>query len=371
MLLNFYRSIFLFFSLITLWSSTGLAASPTGLYQTHPIAWMHSLPVGEQPGWSEQSWFQFETSLSNIWNSPLTMRDRRNNKQYSYFADFEQSTLIVESGFSLFERLGVSLVIPYANRYGGNLDGFIHGFHEMLGNRTFNREYYNSDEHHFSIKTDGVDYLTEHIPLSANSNLNLKLKLWLLKSDKVDDCACGLSLGYQAKFPLDNPTNGGTTGNIDQSFLIYLGSTMGDFGAVWFTAGVTQLGDNPAFKDWPRNKELQMYELSFDFNLSDSWGLTMLARAESPFLQAKHLEYIDANTDSEIISRNRAASGWNSLVRWRGTDSLGLRYKTKGGSYFNLSVVEDWGIGPYDASDDIYSNGAPDVNFVLQSRFDF
>ena len=97
----------------------------------------------------------------------------------------------------------------------------------------------------------------------------------------------------------------------------------------------------------------------------------MSARAESPFLDVKKLEYYDTSTDPQIVARNRSASGWNSLVRWRGTNSLGVSYRTQNGNQLQFQMVEDWGIGPYDASDDIYSNGAPDVNFVLQSKINW
>jgi hypothetical protein len=137
------------------------------------------------------------------------------------------------------------------------------------------------------------------------------------------------------------------------------------------TGGHTFLGDNPAMQDWPRYNYITMYEANLDLEISQGIGLLMLVRGESPFLKSKHLQYEDLTTDPDVIYRNRGASGWNSLVRWRGTNALGIRYRASGGNQVQFLMAEDWGIGPYDAKDDIYSNGAPDVNFILQTQLNF
>lgn len=352
-------------------SLTAQADPPNSLRQQHPLAWMHGLPAGEAPGWSKPWWINFEISNGNVWNAPLIMNDKRNGKQYEYMADFEQAHAILEVGHAVTDRLGVSVEIPYAYRAGGFLDDIIDGFHLLLGNRRFNRQYYPKNQDIYSVKTDGVDYYTRDDLADGVANINIKLKFWLAKwmGQKEGSCPCGVSIASQTKLPTQTAKQGGTTGDIDQSLLLNVGVPLFTASGIWFSAGYTFLGDNPAMKDWPRYKEIMMYELNFNFSLSDSWALVMSGRAESPFLKVKDLDYYDVSSDPDIVARNRAASGWNSLVRWRGTNSIGLQYRTQSGNHIQLQMVEDWGVGPYDASDDLYSNNAPDVNFVLQSKW--
>jgi Protein of unknown function (DUF3187) len=347
------------------------ADAPPSYRQQHPLASMHALPVGEQPGWSDPWWINFEASVGNVWNAPLVMNDRRNGKQYQYTADFEQNNYILEVGAAITDRLAASLELPFADRGGGALDGFIDSFHVLLGNRRFNRQYYPEYQDIFSVKTDGVDFYNQDELGDGLANVKLKLKFWLAQwmGQQKGSCPCGVAVSSQTKIPTQPEKFGGTTGDIDQSVLLHFGAPLFSASAVWFTAGYTWLGDNPAMKGWPRNEELQMYEINFDIALDDSWGLIMNARAESPFLNVKHLEYFDTSNNPQIISRNRAASGWTSLVRWRGTESLGLRYRTLEGKQFQLLIAEEWGVGPYDASDELYSNNAPDVNFVFQANW--
>jgi hypothetical protein len=138
-----------------------------------------------------------------------------------------------------------------------------------------------------------------------------------------------------------------------------------------FTAGNTFLGDNPAIHNWPRYDNIILYEMNLDLALSSSWGILLNARAESPFLDESKLTYTDLSTDPVTISNNRAASGWNSLVHWRGTESIGVRYRTSAGDQWQFILAEDWGIGSYDSIDNMYSNNAPDINFVLQTQINW
>jgi hypothetical protein len=63
------------------------------------------------------------------------------------------------------------------------------------------------------------------------------------------------------------------------------------------------------------------------------------------------------------------ASGWNALVRWRGSESLGLRYKNRRGNVWQFLIAEDWGVGQYDTKDNLYTNDSPDVNFIIQTNW--
>lgn len=365
-----YLLVLLFFST---YSSFCGADAPTSFRQPHPLAWMHGLPTGEIPGWSSPSWFNLEVSQANVWNAPLTMNDKRNGRTYEYFADFEQTSAFIEFGHAFWDRLGVSLEIPYAYRGEGFLDSFIDEFHVNLKNRRFNRHFYPEYQVNYSVKTDGTEFFEEPSRLTGISNVIPKLKLWLVKwqGQQKGSCPCGISIGTRLKIPTQDEKFAGSTGDLDKSYLLYIGIPLFSASSFWMTGAYTHLGDNPSMPGWPLNSGIEMYEFNFDFAFGQSWGLILSGRMESPFLNIKHLEYVDGSTDLEIIERNRAASGWNSLVRWRGSNGLGFRYRTQNGNQLQFLAAEDWGQGPYDAAGNIYSNGAPDINFIFQSRFHF
>jgi len=256
--------------------------------------------------------------------------------------------------------------IPHSYRSGGSLDSFIDGFHVLLGNRRFNRELYEFDEYHFSVKTNSEEYYTDNEALNGIANVKPKLKYWLWHWEN-DLMPGGLAFSLQAKIPTQDDSFAGTTGEVDYYALMHLGVPLGYQSGMWITGAYSYLSENPSMKDWPVNRNYQMYELSFDFHLVDEWSMGLMARAQSPYLDVDQLRYTDTETDPKQYVKNRTASGWNALVRWRGTEGLGFKYSSTKDSQISFWIVEDWGIGPYDASDDIYSNGSPDVNLVIQT----
>lgn len=370
----FYRFPSMVFILLGLVSICISAQSkPTSFRQPHPLNWLYQVPVGEAPGWSAPSWVNFELSHANIWNAPHTMSDNKTGDVYEYMADFEQTTAILEIGQEISKSWAVSLEVPYAYRDGGYLDHFIDAFHVFLGNRRFNRHFYPKYQNIYSVKTNGDDYYEDVDPVRGIHHLKPKLKWWFWRweGDGRGSCPCGMALSGQLKVPVVSGKTGFSTGKVDPSILFHLGIPIATSSAMWFTAAYTKLSENPAMPDWPLLRDHQMYELSFDISLTDSWGLILQGRMHSPYLDVNRLTYEDPSDDPKIISRNRASSGWNSLVRWQGANAAGLRYRFKEGNQAQLLIAEDWGLGPYDADDNIYSNGAPDVNFIFQTQFLF
>lgn len=356
------------FILILVFHTAAFAVQPTSLRQPHPLNWMYGLPTGEMPGWNGDSWFSLDISHSNIWNAPLKMQNLKTGANYDYTADYEQLTAIAEFGMPIYERLALSIEIPYAYRSGGFFDGFIQGVHSAFGNRDFNRPQYGRNEYTYSVKTNGTDYYHDD-NLNGVANIKPKLKLWLLQwgAGLNGACPCGLSISGQYNIPVGDEKSAGTTGHGTVSGLLHIGAPIGESSAIWLTGAYTRLADNPAMKGWPLMKDHYMYEVNTDFALSDEWGLLFMVRTESPFLDVDSLSYVDTETDPIKRSRNRGATGWNSLVHWQGAEALGLRYRPSESLQFNFYAVEDWGLGPYDTGNDqIFSNGAPDINFVIQ-----
>ncbi len=98
----------------------------------------------------------------------------------------------------------------------------------------------------------------------------------------------------------------------------------------------------------------------------------MSARAESPLFNKQYLDYVYTQTGEQEQLEERVASAWNSLVEWRGSENIGIKYSWGKGSSINFAFVEDWGIGSEDqASDGLYVNNAPDFQFMTQWHFNF
>jgi hypothetical protein len=353
---------------------TGSAhAHRTSFRNAHPIGWMHMLPVGETPGWSQPQWTNLELNHANIWNNKFDLTDRRTGDVYTYEADFEQSSSILETGWALSNRLAFALEVPYANRNGGFLDDFIDQFHVVIGSNRFLRHLSDEYDNTFSIKNNGEEQLTSQHGQGVGG-LKTKLKLWLyqLKSPTPGVCDCGVSVSAQAKFPTQKAGNGLSSGHNDYSGLIHAGVPLWKYAGVWATAGWTKLGNNENLKGWPRREWLQMYELSLDLGLGPNFGVILQARTESPVLMKEHVDYNYTTDDHQGRTAERIASGWNSLVEWRGSQSLGFRWRWGQGSQINFMIVEDWGLGDKDERNDaLYVNNAPDVAFISQWHFVF
>lgn len=334
---------------------------------------MHLLPVGETPGWSTPAWLNLELNHANVWNKEFTMIDRRTKKEYTYAADFEQSSAIAELGFALNEEMALSFEIPYANRNGGFLDDFIDQFHQLIGSNRFLRHLNEPFGNNFSVQNDGVDRLaSKHGQGVGNTKVKFKWWLWKLQSLTPGACECGFALSAQVKFPTQPRKFGLSSGTNDYSVVAHLGFPIGDYGGAWFTSALTKLGDNQTFKDWPMRRWQQMHELTIDLGFGPGFGLMLQGRAESPLMMRDHLDFKYTYTDDDDMKSERIASGWNSLVYWRGSQAFGFRYLWPEGSMINALMMEDWGIGNQDGrSDWLYVNNAPDVAFMVQTHLTF
>ena len=354
------------------WASTPVySAAPTSFRVAHPIAWMHQLPTGEMPGWDTSAWFQFELSHGNIWNAPIDLLNKNNNDSLYYTADFEQTTAFLELGFALTEWLALSIELPVSYRGGGFLDQIIDSFHIIIGSDRFSRPDFDRHQSNFETSANNTTYLSEN-SASGFSNVKYKLKLWWWDWGSNKACPCGFSTAIHLKQPLTSYKLGLSSGRFDYSLAWHLGLPIGEEGALWISSAATYASSNPALRGWPRRKWNQMYEISTDIGFSDNWGLLLLVRMESPILNKEHLSIIDTGETNQQQLASRIASGWNSLVHWRGSQGLGFRYRFSPTSQINTIITEDWALGQFDERGDrLYTNNAPDVSFVVQYNTSF
>jgi hypothetical protein len=347
---------------------TQVMATRTSYHNAHPVGWMHLLPVGESPGWTTDNWITLELNHANVWNMEYTMTDKRTRDVYTYKADFEQSSAILNIGHAFSESWAFGFEVPYANRNGGFLDDFIDQFHTLINTDRFLRHLNDPFDNSLVVRNSGRDTLaTEHG--EGVANVKAKLKWWFLKwrAPSPGACDCGMAVSGQAKFPTQRRQGGLTSGTNDYSVLAHLGVPLWQYAGAWATAGFTKVGRNDNLENWPKREWLQMYELTLDLGFGPSFGLILQARLESPLLMREHLEYNYTYSASDYQSEEKVASGWNSLVEWRGSESLGLRWNFKSGSSVNFMMIEDWGLGNKDNRGDWnYVNNAPDVAFISQ-----
>lgn len=348
-------------------------AQKPSYHLANPVGWMYQLPKGEQPGWAKSFWFNFEANHASIWNSNFSMTDRRTGDVYTYKADFEQTSAIINVGGAVTNRLAFSLEIPYLNRNGGFLDGFIDQFHDLIGSSRFLRNVHRMNQNSYVIQKNGVNALaSEHGEGVAALVPKVKYWVWKKQSPKPGACDCGLAVGAQAKFPTRSRRSGLTNGSPDFAGAVYLGVPINRESGIWVTGAFTKLGANENFSGWPLRKWAQMYEVAMDIGISGGFGWILGGRLESPLMEKQYLSFNYTTTLEENQRLERMASAWNSFTQWRGSQSFGPRWRWPNGNEINLLILEDWGVGRCDNPKDwTYSNNAPDVSFVSQLNIHF
>ena len=340
-------------------------AQLTSHHTAHPVAWMYFLPTGETPGWKHEQWINLELSQSNVYNRSAQFTNLRTGKTIQYEADFEQTSFIMEGGYSPMKDLMVAFEMPVAYRGGGIFDNFIDEFHQKIQSDRFLRHTVAARRTEFSMRTDGEDRLNTTYFSGLLSTMKSKMKYRLIPWEDE----YGLSVSTQLKTSV-GPRTGFVSGGFDMSFLIHAGALLWQHSGIWFTAGYTKISPNNIFYDWSNRDWLQMYELTLDLALTDHWGLLGFLRMESPLMNVGDFEFQHTETSSKKQIEERVASGWNSLMYWRGTQGMGARYRWTEGDQMNFLFIEDWGVGGYDRrSSNLYVNNAPDIAFVLQLHY--
>lgn len=340
-------------------------AQKTSTHLAHPIAWMYFLPTGETPGWQSPEWFNLEFSQSNVYNRSSKFLNLKNGEIIQYEADYEQSSLILEVGHSPTENLMLSLEVPIAYRGGGIFDNGIDEFHKLIQSDRFMRSSVGPGRSIFSIYSDDEQRIKTNHFSGVLTTMKSKIKYWILPWGKE----YGLSVSTQLKTGVGG-RNSFTSGGFDMSFLIHAGAPIRSQSGIWFTSGFTKISPNNVFADWSARQWLQMYELTTDLALTDEWGLVGFFRMESPLFNVGDFAFLYTQNSQTKQAEERTASGWNSLMYWRGSQGMGGRYRWQSGDQLNFLVIEDWAFGGYDKrASNLYVNNAPDVSFVFQLHY--
>ncbi len=295
----------------------------------------------------------------------MDLQDKRNSDIYSFGADFEQTLFHLEGGFALSDDLSLSVALPILTRSGGIMDRPLDDWHIFVGADRFRRHQFPADQNRFTIQKNGEERLGTN-QASGLSHSLIKLKWWLFKKEESPRPEMeGLAISFQTRLPLRGPNSTLTTGNTEGSLLIHAGSRISSWAYFWFTAGFSKLSPNPIFAGWPTRQWSQLYEGWFEIPLGAKWDLVFQLRYESPLLDKEHLEFLYVSTDPKSQSAERAASGWNGLTAWRGSEAIGARYRSSEKLAFSLLFQEDWALGDNDGRKNfLYVHGSPDVAII-------
>ena len=249
------------------------------------------------------------------------------------------------------------------------MDRFIDDFHRMIGTDRMNRQLAPENRSTLDYTVDGISTLNDN-SASGVGSIKYKLKYWPLKwTNSKGGCACGLSFSTQVNMPITNEKKGLSTGKVSASALIHLGVPLGSYSGIWLTSAVTQTKENPLLKDFPYRKWHQMYEFASHFAFNKNWGIQFFLRMESPFLNKNELLLVNADSEPQESFLDRISLSWNGLVNWRGSEALGLKYRSNSGAtQINFLIIEDWALDKLDNTGEqkIYTNNSPDVSFNLQ-----
>lgn len=337
-----------------------LGAFAKGPMSTHPISWMHQLPVGEAPGWDSKYWTQFNLSKSNVWNAPLTFTNKKTGQELSYQADYEQDNYVLEAGMAFNSTWAMTVQAPYASRHGGSLDSTIDSFHKSNGFNRYSRHLYPSNRSVFRVSTNGFSQVSSD-SASGFSSVKLKLKYWPIKIGNPKNCPCGLGSSFQVKVPVDQSRDGLSSGGYDFSLLGHGAVPFWSYSSVGLTSGLTYAAENKIFEGWPRNTLLQLYQLDTEFGFTRSFGLFTQVRAESPFMKRQDLDVIEGQ-NVKHNRQARVAGGYSGLVGWRFHLTFGTRIDFSRDVKLLAYVTEDMGPPQVDDSGRVVrEHNAPDI----------
>lgn len=200
-----------------------------------------------------------------------------------------------------------------------------------------------------------------------------KLKWWFYKKESNARPEMeGLALSLQTRLPLRSARSTLSTGHAEGSLLLHAGSRVSHWFYFWATAGFTKLSPNPILEGWPQRQWAQLYETWLEFPINDRWDFIFQLRYESPLLNKEHLDFLYVSTSPKQQSAERAASGWNGLTAWRGSESIGFQYRWKRERKLLFLFQEDWAWGDNDGRNNfLYVHGSPDVAFIGQFQTAF
>jgi hypothetical protein len=352
---------------VFLLSAWGARADLPVMADEHPIGWMHGLNLGSSPGWEKNFWIHQQLSLANVWSMPADFVRPSTGKTLHYQADYEQTSEVLSAGFALSDGFALALETAAASRGSDLLDKGIDDYHAALGFYRYQRDAYARGKSQFVVQTDGVSKLSSE-SASGLSYGKVYFKFWPLR---YGGCRCGFGFDLAIKWPMGDAARGLSSGGTDYTFAPALALPLGRASSFKISASVTYAEKNEVFEDWPRNKWLFGTEAGWDVALGGHWGFIFLAGMQSPFMDEKDLRVAHVYAKKEDQNQYQVSSAWNSLVAWRGRQSLGPRLRWSAGE-MSLLATEDWGFGARDPDGSlVYVDNAPDltVGFYTQLYF--
>jgi hypothetical protein len=270
---------------------------------------------------------RWETRETNTWSKMWGMSDR-------YLLDFEvfRQTQSIVHGVT--DDLQAELGVGESSRFGGKLDGFVRGFHDMFGINQSGRDQFARGEYHFQLKpTRGAAIdIEEDRGEPSLKFLFVSLHQTLTRGTDVLP-AVSVSVTIQSRLDSSPDLSGNA---IETGLSVTFAKRFGDFYA-YLSVGATWLGDQQF-----HGEDLR------------STGFSLLAAVEWNLVA-------DVSLVVQHLYSRGALTGYGALSEPSYEISLGVKYEAARGMVVELAAIEN--IIVFDNSPDF------GVHFGLTQQF--
>lgn len=271
---------------------------------------------------------RWETRETNTWSKMWGMSDR-------YLLDFEVFRQTQSIVYGVTNDLQAELGVGQSSKFGGKLDGFVRGFHDMFGIQQSGRDLYARGEYHFQLRPKGgapIDIEEDRGGDPSQDFIFAALHQTLTRGNDVLP-AVSVSFTFQSRLEGSPDLSGNA---LETAFSVTFAKRFGDFyGYVSF--GATWLGD----------QKLHGVDLR-------STGFSALAAVEWNLMA-------DISLVVQHLYSRGAMSGYGALSEPSYEISLGVKIEAARGMVVEFAVIEN--IIVYDNSPDF------GVHFGLTQQF--
>lgn len=303
-----------------------VAYGPLRLTSQSPFQSLRLAPGADAPSTLPRG--HWETRETNTWSKMWGLSER-------YLLDFEVLRQTQSIVYGATDDLQAELGVGESSRFGGKLDGFVRGFHDMFGINQSGRDLYARGEYHFRLQPKrGAPIVIEE---DRGGDASLKFLFFSLHQTvtRGSDLWPAVSFSMTVQSRLDSSPD--LTGNeFETGMSVTFAKRIGEFYG-YLSAGATWLGDQ-------QFHGVELRSMGFSLLAAVEWNL-----AADVSLVAQHL-----------YSRG-AMTGYGALSEASYEISLGVKIEAARGMVVELSVIEN--IVVFDNSPDF------GVHFGLTQQF--
>jgi hypothetical protein len=303
-----------------------VAYGPLRLSTQSPFQSMRLTPGMDAP--SNLPRGRWETRETNTWSKMWGMSDR-------YLLDFEVFRQTQSIVYGVTNDLQAELGVGESSKFGGRLDGFVRGFHDMFGIQQSGRDLYARGEYHFQLRPKRgapIDIEEDRGGDPSQDFLFAALHQTLTRGNDFLP-AVSVSFTFQSRLESSPDVSGNA---LETAFAVTFAKRFGEFYG-YVSIGASWLGDQEFHG-------VDLRSTGFSALAAVEWNL-----AADLSLVVQHL-----------YSRG-ALAGYGALSEPSYEISLGMKFEAARGMVVELAVIENLIV--YDNSPDF------GVHFGLTQQF--